>query len=129
MGRSRPTLGECLSIGFRFQSRVGIEPQPPPLCPDGYSSLLLLNNMPGLVWQVPFLAPADIDVASLCISQRVNLGRFGRIVVDSYVVHGESGQNFDTAFQLFRQTRLVTFVDRRPEIHRHEGTYLGLDRS
>ena len=50
------------------------------------AALGLLDDVPGLVWEMALLAGRDVDVGALRVGERVQLRRPRRVVVHPHVV-------------------------------------------
>ena len=72
--------------------------------------LRLLHHVPGLVRHVLLLAGRYVNVCALSISMRLQLGRFGGVVMHLHIVHGQAGEVFDARFEVVGQAGFVGFA-------------------
>lgn len=59
-----------------FQRRIIIERRPVDIRQRSHAPLFLLDNVPGLMWQMLFLAWGNVDVRSLRIGRGLEFARF-----------------------------------------------------
>ena len=72
-----------------------------------YAAFALLDDVPGFVREVLFLAGADVDVVALGVGKRLHLGGGGGVIVDANVGKVVAGEAFDAAFEAVGHARAV----------------------
>ena len=106
-GRPGSRGPDAHGVGFALEPGIVVDRGAAEPHRRAHAALLLLDDVPGLMRQVAFLAGAEVDLAALGMGERPELGRSGRIAVDAHIVERDARERFHAALQPVRKAGAV----------------------